>query len=77
ADYAAYPAYGRQFAAMGIDPADPDAIVAAVCLTDPGTARERLHAYREAGAHLPVVYPVIAGTPDAGVAQEALGAFAP
>ena len=59
-EYASYPAYGRQFEAMGIDPT-PQAIVDAVCLRgDPGAAPERLRAYRAAGADLPVVYPVLA-----------------
>ena len=60
AEYASYPAYARQFEAMGVEPS-PEAVVEAVCLRgDPGRARERLEAYREAGADLPVVYPVLA-----------------
>ena len=59
-EYASYPAYARQFEAMGIEPS-PEAIVDAVCLRgDPDQARERLEAYRKAGADLPVVYPVLA-----------------
>jgi len=60
AEYASYPAYARQFAAMGVEPTAED-VVEAVCLRgDPDRARERLEAYREAGADLPVVYPVLA-----------------
>ena len=39
-------------------PADPDAVVAGVMLTDGASAVDRLAAYRAAGADLPVVYPV-------------------
>ena len=50
----------------------------AVCLpSDPGEARARLDVYREAGADLPVVYPVAAG-PDRPASVEAtLRAAAP
>jgi alkanesulfonate monooxygenase SsuD/methylene tetrahydromethanopterin reductase-like flavin-dependent oxidoreductase (luciferase family) len=77
-EYASYPAYARQFAAAGLDlaaraaaaahregrPGDvPDELVRAVTLpNDPAAARERLAAYRSAGADLPVVYPVVAGS---------------
>jgi alkanesulfonate monooxygenase SsuD/methylene tetrahydromethanopterin reductase-like flavin-dependent oxidoreductase (luciferase family) len=73
-EYASYPAYGRQFALMGLGaeaeravvahaagrPEDvPERLVRSVALLgDPSAARERLDAYREAGADLPVVYPV-------------------
>jgi alkanesulfonate monooxygenase SsuD/methylene tetrahydromethanopterin reductase-like flavin-dependent oxidoreductase (luciferase family) len=73
-EYASYPAYARQFALMGLGeecrlaatahaadrPEDvPQGLVRAVALPgDPSAARERLEAYREAGADLPVVYPV-------------------
>jgi len=68
--YARYPAYARQFEAMGLGRAARAAaggaseeLVAAVCLpADPEAARERLLAYAAAGADLPVVYPVVAGT---------------
>jgi 2-methylisocitrate lyase-like PEP mutase family enzyme len=54
-------AYARQFEAMGVDKPPAEAIVEAVCLRgDPDRARERLEAYRNAGADLPVVYPVLA-----------------
>jgi len=60
AEYASYPAYARQFEAMGVEPS-PGAVVDAVCLRgDRDAARERLDAYRRAGADLPVVYPALA-----------------
>ena len=83
AEYGSYPAYARQFAAMGIDPSDPAAIAEAVCLPDDrDAARERLAAYRAAGAHLPVVYPVVRppvgrARPDPGEARAALADLAP
>jgi alkanesulfonate monooxygenase SsuD/methylene tetrahydromethanopterin reductase-like flavin-dependent oxidoreductase (luciferase family) len=73
-EYASYPAYARQFALMGLReesrraatahasgrPEDvPEELVEAVALVgEPLAARERLEAFREAGADLPVVYPV-------------------
>jgi len=73
-EYASFPAYAAQFASMGLAeearaaaaahaarrPDDvPEALVRAVCLTgDAAAARARLDAYREAGADLPVIYPV-------------------
>ena len=76
--YATYPAYARQFAAMGLadeaaeagaahlagaPQAVPEALVRAVCL--PGRScrgpRAVCEAYRDAGADLPVVYPVPGG----------------
>ncbi len=78
AAYASYPAYRRQFVALGIDAADPDDVVRGVILTDPASARERLDAYRGAGAHLPVVYPVVpGGAPDAAAARLTLDLLAP
>jgi len=87
--YARYPAYARQFEAMGLEKAARAAadgasgqLVASVCLpADPSAARERLLAYAAAGADLPVVYPVIDGPealPDAfttlrGLAPESPG----
>ena len=60
AEYTSYPAYARQFEAMGVHPS-PEAVVDAVCLRgDPARANERLEGYREAGADMPVVYPVLA-----------------
>jgi hypothetical protein len=79
AEYGGYPAYARQFVLMGVDPSDPEAIAEAVCLPpDPAAARERLAAYRAAGAGLPVVYPVIrSGAPDPAEALAALRDLAP
>ncbi len=78
AAYGSYPAYARQFVTMGVDPADPDAIIAGVMLTDRGSATARLDAYRAAGAHLPVVYPVLPpGGPSADAARSTLEAVAP
>jgi alkanesulfonate monooxygenase SsuD/methylene tetrahydromethanopterin reductase-like flavin-dependent oxidoreductase (luciferase family) len=78
ADYGSYPAYARQFATMGIDPADPDAVIAGVMLTDRGSAAARLDAYRAAGAHLPIVYPVLPpGGPSADAARSTLEAVTP
>ena len=66
-EYRSYPAYARQFEAMGIR-SSAEAIVEGVCLRgDSDRARERLEAYRAAGADLPVVYPVLA----AGEGREA------
>jgi len=77
AEYASYPAYARQFAAMGIESA-PEAVVDGVCLRgDPGPARERLEAYRDAGAHLPVVYPVLAAGEERDASIAVLRALAP
>ncbi len=76
-EYASYPAYARQFAAVGLEaeaaaaarahrdgrPEEvPAALMRAVSLPlEPGDAVVRLRAYREAGADLVVVYPVVAG----------------
>ena len=76
-EYASYPAYVRQFEAMGVEPS-PDAVVEAVCLQgDPDRARGRLETYREAGADLPVVYPVLARGEGAGASVKTLDALAP
>ena len=78
AEYGSYPAYARQFAAMGLDAADPDAVMAGVMLTDPASAKDRLAAYRAAGADLPIVYPVLPpGDPSADAARTTLEAVAP
>jgi alkanesulfonate monooxygenase SsuD/methylene tetrahydromethanopterin reductase-like flavin-dependent oxidoreductase (luciferase family) len=77
AEYTSYPSYARQFEAMGIEPTAEGA-VDAVCLRgDPAGARDRLEAYRDAGADLPVVYPVLAPRegPEASIA--ALEALSP
>jgi alkanesulfonate monooxygenase SsuD/methylene tetrahydromethanopterin reductase-like flavin-dependent oxidoreductase (luciferase family) len=67
AEYAGYPAYARQFADMGFGDATIQELVEGICLTgDPGQALERLGAFASAGADLPVVYPVAAGSDRAG-----------
>jgi len=92
-EYASYPAYARQFAAMGLadeaaaaaaanlagaPQAVPEALVRAVCLPgDPADARARVAAYREAGADLPVVYPVPTRDDAAGSVEATLRAAAP
>jgi alkanesulfonate monooxygenase SsuD/methylene tetrahydromethanopterin reductase-like flavin-dependent oxidoreductase (luciferase family) len=74
AEYASIPAYLRQFEAVGLGaearaaaaadgegrPEDvPDSLVRAVALVGSASeAKARLEAYREAGAELPIVYPV-------------------
>jgi alkanesulfonate monooxygenase SsuD/methylene tetrahydromethanopterin reductase-like flavin-dependent oxidoreductase (luciferase family) len=74
-EYASYPAYARQFSLMGLGahaeaaaaahragrPEDvPDELVRAICLVgDAAAVRGRLDAYRDAGADLPVVYPML------------------
>jgi alkanesulfonate monooxygenase SsuD/methylene tetrahydromethanopterin reductase-like flavin-dependent oxidoreductase (luciferase family) len=90
AEYASYPAYRRQFERMGLGPEAeraaaarragrpeeaPEALVAAVAALG-GSARERLAAYREAGADLVVAYPVAAGDPEASI-RGTLRALAP
>jgi alkanesulfonate monooxygenase SsuD/methylene tetrahydromethanopterin reductase-like flavin-dependent oxidoreductase (luciferase family) len=70
--YASYPAYRRQFEQVGLGPQAavagqahragrsedvPEVLVRAVCAVGDG-ARERVDAFREAGADLPIVYPV-------------------
>ena len=77
AEYASYPAYARQFEAMGIEPT-AEAVVDAICLRgDPGEARQRLDAYRAAGADLPVVYPVLAPGETAAASIATLTPLAP
>jgi 5,10-methylenetetrahydromethanopterin reductase len=77
AEYASYPSYARQFRAMGVD-ATAEAVVEAICLrSDPGEARERLEAYRAAGADLPVVYPVLAPGETASASIATLTPLAP
>ena len=72
AQYASYPAYARQFEQVGLGAEAvnavrarregrledvPEALVRAVCAIG-DEARARLEAYREAGARVPIVYPV-------------------
>ena len=70
--YASIPHYRRQLEAMGLGAhvdvaasgSAPEEFVRALCLVgDPGTASARLQAYRDAGADIPVVYPVPALEP--------------
>ncbi len=77
--YAAYPAYARQFASVGLGAEAeraaaahragsatdvPERLVREVCLIgDRADALGGLRAYREAGADLPIVYPVPIGEP--------------
>ena len=76
-EYASYPSYARQFRAMGIEPT-AEAVVEAICLRDdPARAIDRLQAYREAGADLPVVYPVLAPGETAQASIAALTPLAP
>ena len=92
-EYATYRAYARQFALMGLEaeaeraaaahvagrPDDvPERLVRSVALVgDPFAARERLDAYREAGADLPVVYPVATGSDPIGSVARTLIAAMP
>jgi alkanesulfonate monooxygenase SsuD/methylene tetrahydromethanopterin reductase-like flavin-dependent oxidoreductase (luciferase family) len=90
AQYASYPAYARQFEQVGLGAEAaaaaraleagrlevvPEALVRAACAIGDG-AQARIDAYREAGADLPVVYPV--ATADAAASIEStLSALAP
>lgn len=75
--YTALPHYRRQFEAMGLGTEPTEALVRAVCLAgDAAAAASRLRAYREAGADLPVVYPVPALDPVSSIMGTAL-ALAP
>jgi len=92
-EYASYPAYARQFDAMGLGaearaavaayrsgrPLDvPEPLVRAVCLPgDPAEARDRVGAYRDAGADLPVVYPVSVPDDPGGSIRVTLERLAP
>jgi alkanesulfonate monooxygenase SsuD/methylene tetrahydromethanopterin reductase-like flavin-dependent oxidoreductase (luciferase family) len=85
-EYASFPAYAAQFAVMGLGEeaaaaaaahasGRPDEVPAALVravgvIGDAAAARERLNAYRESGASLPVVYPVAdPADPDGSVAD--------
>ena len=88
--YASYRAYRRQFEQVGLGPQAavagqahragrsedvPEVLVRSVCAVGDG-ARDRLDAFREAGADLPIVYPV--ATADAAASIEStLRALAP
>jgi alkanesulfonate monooxygenase SsuD/methylene tetrahydromethanopterin reductase-like flavin-dependent oxidoreductase (luciferase family) len=88
--YASYRAYRRQFEQVGLGPQAavagqahragrsedvPEVLVRAVCAVGDG-ARERLDAFRQAGADLPIVYPVATADPSASI-EATLGALAP
>lgn len=87
AQYASYPAYARQFEQVGLGPeaADaasarrldevPEALVRALCALGE-EAPGRIDAYREAGADLPVVYPVATSDAAASIGST-LSALAP
>jgi alkanesulfonate monooxygenase SsuD/methylene tetrahydromethanopterin reductase-like flavin-dependent oxidoreductase (luciferase family) len=90
AQYASYPAYARQFDEVGLGSEAaaaaaahragrtqdvPESLVRAVCAVG-DAARARIEAYREAGADLPVVYPVASG-PAAASIERTLSALAP
>lgn len=83
-EYASYPAYARQFALMGLGaeaeaaaaahgagrPQDvPDALIRAIAIVGQD-GPQRLRSYREAGADVPIVYPVVGpGEPVENVAR--------
>ncbi len=90
-EYASYPAYARQFALMGLEESSllaaaahaagrpeevPEDLVRAVALIgEPYAARARVEAFREAGADLPVIYPVAtADDPIGSVARTLIAA---
>ena len=92
ARYASYPAYARQFDAVGLGEeargaadalrsgelsAVPERLVREVCIVGSASdARPRLEAYRSAGADLTVVYPVPVGPPGPSI-RATLGALSP
>ncbi len=88
--YASYRAYRRQFEQVGLGPQAavagqahragrsedvPEVLVRSVCAVGDG-ARDRLDAFREAGADLPIVYPVATADPGASI-EATLRALAP
>jgi alkanesulfonate monooxygenase SsuD/methylene tetrahydromethanopterin reductase-like flavin-dependent oxidoreductase (luciferase family) len=91
--YASYPAYARQFAEVGLGPqaeaaaaahragrpeqVPGDFVRALGLIGDPDLARERLQVYREAGADLAVVYPVVAGAEPLASLTATIRALAP
>ena len=92
-EYASYPAYARQFALMGLEseaglaavahragrPQDvPETLIRAVAIVgEEGPGRDRLRAYRDAGADVAVVYPVVGRDEGPTVATRTLVALAP
>ena len=93
AEYASYPAYRRQFRLMGLGeeaeraaaahaaglPGEvPESLVRTIGLVgEIEEARERLQAFRDEGADLPVVYPVAGGEDPAASVRATLAALAP
>jgi alkanesulfonate monooxygenase SsuD/methylene tetrahydromethanopterin reductase-like flavin-dependent oxidoreductase (luciferase family) len=88
--YASTRAYRRQFEQVGLGPQAavagqahragrpedvPEVLVRSVCAVGDG-ARDRLDAFREAGADLPIVYPVATADPAASI-EATLRALAP
>jgi alkanesulfonate monooxygenase SsuD/methylene tetrahydromethanopterin reductase-like flavin-dependent oxidoreductase (luciferase family) len=88
--YASYRAYRRQFEQVGLGPQAtvagqahragrsedvPEVLVRSVCAVGDG-ARDRLDAFREAGADLPIVYPVATADPPTSI-EATLRALAP
>ncbi len=88
--YASYKAYRHQFDEVGLGPQAavagqahragrpedvPEVLVRAVCAVG-DDARDRLEAFREAGADLPIVYPVATADPAASI-ETTLRALAP
>ena len=92
-EYASHAAYAKQFEGMGLGeearaaaaahvagrPEDiPDELIRRICLVgDPGEARVRLAAYREAGADLPVVYAALLPADPVGSLMATLRGLAP
>jgi 5,10-methylenetetrahydromethanopterin reductase len=88
--YASYRAYRRQFEQVGLGPQAavagqahragrsedvPEVLVRSVCAVGDG-ARDRVDAFRQAGADLPIVYPVATADPAASI-EATLRALAP
>ncbi len=88
--YASYRSYRRQFEQVGLGPQAavagqahragrsedvPEVLVRSVCAVGDG-ARDRLDAFRQAGADLPIVYPVATADPVASI-EATLRALAP
>ena len=89
--YASYRAYRRQFEQVGLGPQAavagqahragrsedvPEVLVRSVCALGDG-ARDRVDAFREAGADLPIVYPVATADPPAASIEATLRTLAP
>jgi alkanesulfonate monooxygenase SsuD/methylene tetrahydromethanopterin reductase-like flavin-dependent oxidoreductase (luciferase family) len=75
AQYASIPAYARQFEQVGLGGLGSEALVRAVCALG-DDARDRIEAYRQSGADLPVVYPVAAANTATSI-EATLSALAP